>query len=584
VLSFAHNLIRESKHVGRGVKNLRHLSLSTLRKVFSLMGKWERIALVMFLGIAAASSSVMLNYWYVNSTSAQPTSGGIYSEGMLGQPRLINPILASTPPDTALVNLIFSGLYKYDGSGKLVPDLAESMPQIDETQKQYTVKLRPGLRWHNERPFSADDVLFTIKTLQDPRFNSPLRSEWLNTSVEKIDDQTLVFKVKDISGPFIHNLTLPIINKSIWERIGADNFLLSNNNLEAIGTGPYLIKEIKKLPQGTIQSIKLEAFPNYYAGRPHLDTIRVVFYENHEDVLQGLHGDQITGFGFVPFDKNIYLDRDNKSLRIIELPLPQYQATFYNLSHRAFSDKNVRKALDIATDKEQIIRDVFNGSSRLINGPILPEQVEDIPMAAHTYNLSQAQTILDAAGWTINPQTNVRTKGNAALEFTLATNDFPLNVKTAEMLVSQWSKLNILVKLNILPTKELTDNVIRTRKFDALLYSHRTGADPDPFIFWHSSQSKNPGLNLTGFSNTAADKLISEARTTTKKEVRDDKYRQFQALIAEESPALFLNQTVYIYALDRSLKGISLENLNDASQRFYNVTNWYMDERRVWKN
>ncbi len=547
------------------------------------MARREKFIAVVLIGIAAASGSVSLNRWYVNHTNAAAAAGGDYSEGIIGQPRLINPLLATSDTDTTITRLVFSGLYKYDGSGQLVPDLAESLPIISEDQKTYTIPLRQGVKWHNDQPFTADDVVFTVKTLQDSAYSSPYRAEWLNTTVTKVDEYTVTFQVKDISGPFLSNLTLPILSQNVWDGVSADNFVLSQDNLEAIGTGPYFIKEIKKLPQGTVQSIKLEAFPNYFKGRPNLDSVRFVFYDDYEDILNGLHGRQINGFGFMPFDKNLFLDKENKSLNILQLPLPQYQAVFFNLSNKIFSDKNVRKAFNLATNKQEVVDRVFNGNSRLISGPVLPEQISDLTPVQNLTDVTAANQLLDTAGWKINPETNIRAKGATPLEFTLATNDFALNAQTAELLVNQWKALNANVHLNILPTKELTETVIRPRNFDALLFAQKLGADPDPFVFWHSSQAKNPGLNLPGLNNAAADKLISEARTTTHDDVRADKYRQFQNLIIEETPAIFLNQSMYIYAIDYSMKGVTLQSLFDQSYRSYDMANWYLDERRVWK-
>lgn len=547
------------------------------------MGKREKIILAILLSVAGISALLSLNNWYMDHTVSVADAGGIYSEGIIGQPRLINPLLATSSTDTALTHLVFSGLYKYDGNGKLAPDLAESLPEISEDQKTYTVRLRKDVKWHNNKAFTADDVVFTIRTLQDSAYNSPLRGEWLSTEVAKIDDFTVTFQVRDVSGPFVHNLVLPMVSKAVWENVSPDTFVLSKDNLEAVGTGPYLIKEIKKLPEGTIQSIKLEAFSNHYGGRANIDSVQLTFYNTYEDVLNGLHGKQISGFGFLPLDKNLYLDRGNKDLSILSLPMPQYQAAFFNLANKTLSDKNVRKALALATDKRQVIDQVFGGNGLLLDGPILPEQVIGIAPSENKPDLEAAQKLLDGSGWKVNQTNNLRTKGNTALEFTLATNDFPLNVQTAEMLATQWSKLNVKINLNILSTKELTDSVIRPRKFDVLLFAQKLGADPDPFIFWHSSQSKNPGLNLTGFSNAAADRLISEGRTTTNVELRNEKYRQFQNLITEEAPAIFLNQSVYVYAINRDIKGVTLRNLFDSSYRFQDIANWYLDERRIWK-
>ena len=104
-----------------------------------------------------------------------PGRGGIYTEGMLGQPTYINPLLATQEPDLSLTDLVFSGLYKYDQNGQLSPDLADGMPIISADQKQYTINLKHNAKWHNGKPLTADDVLFTIQTVQDPSFKSPLQ-------------------------------------------------------------------------------------------------------------------------------------------------------------------------------------------------------------------------------------------------------------------------------------------------------------------------------------------------------------------------------------------------------------------------
>lgn len=548
------------------------------------MGRRERIALLLLLVLAAANGFFAVKKIYLNTTVAAPGRGGEYREGIIGQPRFINPLLATTTTDQAIVRLVFSGLYKYDGNGVVVPDLADSLPQLSDDEKQYTVKLRQNAKWHNDTAITADDVLFTINTLQDPAYNSPLRAEWLSTTVDKTDDYTVVFTVKDVSGPFLHNLTLPIISKAIWEQVSPSDFLLSQANIEAAGSGPYHIKEVRKLSQGTIQSLKLESFANYYGTRANIDVVRLNFYNTTEDVLNAIHGNQIDGFGFTPFETNIHLERSSSAFRTQQLPLPEYQAVFFNLNHRLFQDPVVRRALLLATDRTNIIQEIFDGNGRLVSGPVPPELVDGITAATDTFNATEAARLLDTSGWRINPQSSIRTKNNIPLEFTLSTNEYDLNAKTAERLVQQWEKINVKVRLNIQPTKELTDNFIRPRSFDALLFVETLGADPDPFIFWHSSQVKNPGLNVTGFSNPTADKLIAEARATTNKEIRDDKYRQFEALIEQEVPAIFILQSLYSYTLANDIRGFSLDQLPNPEDRFYNLPAWYVRERRVLKS
>ena len=546
------------------------------------MGRKEKIVLFTLLVLALSSFLYSVGQVYVRATVAVPTEGGTYREGIIGQPRFINPLLATTDTDQSIIKLVFAGLYKYDQQGEVVPDIAEAMPEITDEGKTYTIKLKSA-KWHNGTPVTADDVVFTIKTLQNPDYNSPRRGEWLSTTVEKADDRTVVFRLKDVSAPFLNNLTLPLISKSVWERISPADFVLSQSNIEAVGNGPYVIKEVRKLAQGTVQTINLESFSDYHNRRAYIDNVKLNFYENAESVLNAIHGKQIDGFGFSPFEQNVRLDESNNEFDITQLPLPQYQAVFFNTANKLFSDVRVRQALLLGTDIQTIIDGVYNGQGKPINSPILAQHVEGIPEATINYNVEQARAQLDAAGWVVNPETNIRTKNGTQLAFTLATNDFNLNAKTAELLAGQWQQLGVKVTLNILPTRELTENLIRPRAFDALLFAQKLGADPDPFIFWHSSQVKNPGLNLSQYANTTADKLMSEARSTTDKAVRDEKYRQFHTVIGADVPAIFLVQNVYSYAIDDMVQGLSLNSLSDSTVRFYNLPDWYIDTQRVFK-
>lgn len=573
-------------NLGRFYNNLKLLPkirLSVLRKVFSLLGNTEKKVVIITSIIAITSALLSLNNLYTSFTKAVPAEGGIYREGIIGQPHYINPLLATSDADQSIIKLVFSGLYKFDGAGNVIPDLAEGFPTISPDGQEYTITLHKNAKWHNGKPVTADDVVFTIQTLQNPEFNSPRRLEWQSTTVEKVDDYTVKFKLKAQSAPFLNNLTLPIISQSVWSNIKPQEFALAQTNIEAVGTGPYLIKEVRKLSQGTIQTIVLESFSNYYNRRAYLDTVKLNFYENIEDVLTAIHGKQIDGFGFSPFDENIKLDESTNELHISQIPLPQYQAIFFNTSNKTLGDIKVRKALLMATDAPSIINAVYNGQGQLLNGPILPQHVEGLPPAKSTTAIDQAKALLDEAGWQENPETKIRQKKGKELSLTLSTNNFSLNTKTAEMIVEQWAKVGVKVSLNIQSTKELTDNAIRPRNFDMLLFAQKLGSDPDPFAFWHSSQIKNPGLNLSVYSNTTADRLISEARATTDKALRDEKYRQFQEIISADVPAIFLVQNVFSYALTDKIQGVSIVNLSDPTMRFYDLPNWYMDTKRVLK-
>ena len=580
---FSHNSTSLAKSLLLGLKELPDLSLSRLRKVFSLMGKTEKIVFGILAVVAAVSLSVSLKNIYNNHTVPIPARGGVYSEGAVGQPTYINPLLATQEPDLSLTNLVFSGLYKYDANGQLVPDLADGLPVISADEKQYTVNLKHNAKWHNGKPVTADDVVFTIQTLQNPDFKSPLRMSWQSASVKKLSDYTVQFTTKDVSGPFLQKLTLGILPKGVFSGVDGQNFLQSKYNLEAIGSGPYAIKEIKKLPSGKVEQISLEAFTDFYGGQPNINEIDVKFYDNDTDLPNAFHSREILGFGFSPLTGGIALENNLPQSQTLAVPLPQYQVVFFNLNNPILADQNVRQALALATDRKAVINQIFKGRALLPVSPFVFNDPTNRQVLPANVDLNQAKSLLDAAGWTVNPKTGLRAKKGTSFSLNLSTSDSPINSATAQLLANQWSQLGIKVNLAILPNQQLNDNTIKPRNFDVLLYPQKLASDPDPFHFWHSSQIKDPGLNLTGFSDPAVDQLIVDAETTTNYQQRVKDYQQISSLILAKTPALFLDQAEYLYTVDSSLKNITIHSLYDSSQRFYGVENWYMDTKRVWK-
>lgn len=573
---YIQNPVSILRQMVRGVKALKTFHLSDLRKVFSLMGKSEKIALVLLAVAAMLSLTVSANGFYVRHTQVVPALGGQLTEGVIGQPQYINPILALSDTDQALTRLVFSGLYKYDASGQLAPDLAEGLPQISDDQKSYTVNLKHNARWHNQKPVTADDVVFTIQTLKNPDFKSPLRPFWLNTTVEKLSDYQVRFTNKDISGPFVYNLTLPILPKDVWGATDPSGFLLNKNNLEAIGCGPYAITQINKLPSGKISSIILKSFAGYYGLRANIETFTVKFYDSQADLLNGLRGKEIDLAGVVPApgdDINSFA----KNFDRLNLPLPQYQIAYFNLNDGLLNSSGVRQALALATDRQAIINDVFQGQRGF---PIDP--MTKVSDAAYGFNLAAAGDVLEKAGWNLS-QDGLRRQKDQILGITITTSDSPANALVVQSLQKQWQAAGFQVYLDIKSGKELAESVIPGRKFQVLVFSQKFGTDPDPFFFWHSSQAKDPGLNLTGLSDPGLDKLLTEARNTTDTASRYQKYAAIDQLIAGKWPEVLLNQNTFVYLVSPKIRDVRVWNLPEPSARFYDLPNWYLQTKRVWK-
>ncbi|MGE5298244.1 MAG: peptide ABC transporter substrate-binding protein, partial [Acidobacteriaceae bacterium] len=370
---------------------------------------------------------------------------------------------------------------------------------------------------------------------------------------------------------------LGILPKHVWENIPAGNFPLSDINLSPVGSGPFSFREIKKSSDGTVKSIVLKANPNYYEGRPYLDRITFNFYPDVESMMAAFQSKEIQAMGYVPYDKKASENLPPNYTQLT-ISLPQYQAAFFNLKTPIFADKSVRQALWLTTERDPIINDVYLGLAKPAYGPILEGNLGYDPHIKEMthFNLDEAKGILDKAGWVIDPESNIRTKNKKPLEFTLTSNNNILNIKTAKILQEQWNRLNINVQLAIVSPTDLEQQYLRPRAFDVLLFGENTGADPDPFPFWHSTQARDPYFNLSGFSDPTADKLLNQARQTNDANARSQAYIQFQAIFADQIPAIFLNSTVYVYEVPKKLKGIELSTITHQSERFLDVAHWYI--------
>lgn len=579
-------LFEEVKKIGRGIKNLRFFKLGLLAGLWRVFSRKEKIGLVLLIAVLAADLAVLGSRTYFRHTVPVPAFGSDYTEGEVGLPQFINPLLAQSQTDKDLTTLVYAGLYKLDSNAQLIADLADGMPKISADSKTYTIKLKSNLKWSDGAPLNADDAVFTIATLQDQNFKSPQRKFWANITVQKIDDLTIQLKNKTVSAPFLSNLTLGILPKHLWANIAPEQFALARLNLQPVGSGPYFAKEIRNSADGSLQSITFESYSNYWQSKPYIDHVKINFYRNYEDALLALHSKEIEGLGFIPFDQKIFID-PKTSLQIQKLPVFEYQALFFNLdkSHNVLGDTAVRKALAESVDRNQVISEVYDGLALPAYGPLLPGQLGYNPdqKKNNILNVDAANQVLDQAGWILNPQTGLRAKGKQNLQFSITTNDFNLNQKTADILKTQWRKIGADITINIVSTNDLENKIIRPRNFESLLFAVNTNLDPDPFIFWHSSQSKDPGLNIAQYKNTLADKLISDAHNTFDPAARTADYLQFQNVVAADIPAIFLDQSMFVYEMTPEIKGLELQTLANPENRFYDIVHWYIQTKRVFK-
>lgn len=541
----------------------KNLNKDKIRLIPKVLSKRERYLILTFaLIILAALISIPFTTFY-HYTKALPDYGGSFSEGIIGEPHHINPLLSQTSDvDRDLVSLIFSGLMKYNPEGKLVPDIAKSY-EVSSDGLNYTIYLKEGAKWHDGTPLTADDVIFTIQVAQNSDYGSPQRINWQGVDVEKVNDYALILKLKNKYAQFLSNLTLRILPKHVWQNIKPINFALSEFNLKPIGSGAYKFKRLKKDDTGKISYYELESNKGFHDGQSYIDKVGLKFYDSEEQMIAAYNKNDIENLSSLSA-KNLNKVKFKKRVNINELQLPRYFGVFFNQNqNKTLSDKNVRLALDSGTDKKELIDKILDGKGLETNSPMLGDILGISNTAKHDYDLEKARKLLK----------------DSKLSLRLTTSTWPELTNVASLLKEQWAKLGVDVAVEVLPTAEL-QQVIKERSYQALLFGEILNIDPDPFSLWHSSQKKDPGLNLALYDNKTADGLLEKARQTLNPLEREKLYEDFQKLIIEDKPAIFLYNPLYIYGQTNNIKGFKSKIISMPSDRFSNVEKWYINTKR----
>ncbi len=516
-------------------------------------------------------------------TKEVPSLGGTYVEGTVGQPMYINPLLSQTNDvDGGLTRLIYSSLLKYDNDGELVDDLAERY-DVSEDGKEYIFYIKKNIKWHDGETLTANDIVFTINTLRDPLFKSPLRQNWQGVTIEKVDDYTVKFILEKPYFGFLENLTVGILPEHIWNNVNSEKFPLAKYNLEPIGTGPYKFVNFHKDADGNILDYELVSFADYFFGEPYISKLAFNFYTDKQSEREAYNRKEINGISNLSPDKSNTNDF-RKNTSIYKLDIPWSFTVFFNKTKNiALANKEVRLALTLATNKKEIIGKVLHNEATVINSPFFPgtkEYANNIERPK--FDIEKAKKLLEDNGWKVG-ENNVREKDEVKLQFTIFTINSADLIKTVDLLKEQWKKIGADVRVEALSFSDIQQNHIRPREYDALLVGQDASFNVDPYSFWHSSQKRDPGLNWSLFDNSEADKMIEEAREEKDRNKRIEKYHKFQEIIAQEVPAIFLFSPKYLYLVESNVKGIDIKKINSPQWRFANVAKWYIETKRIRK-
>jgi len=527
------------------------------------------------LGVFVVASSFLGAYALERTMLVEvPAHGGSLTEGVLGSPRFVNPLLALSDADRDLTALTYAGLIGTGPDGALVPVLAQSYDVSDDATV-YTFVIRENARFHDGSAVTADDVVFTVKKAQDPSLKSPQLANWANIRAEAVDSRTVRFTLPKAYAPFLEDATLGILPARLWRDLSNEEFPFSPLMQKPVGAGPFKVSSVKRTGNGIIEKYTLKAFNEYALGKPYLDAINFEFFSQEADLARAYERGRVeSAYGLA-------------EPGALQAPYARVFGVFWNASQNPmFARLEVRKALSLALDRTSIVQEVLGGYGTPIEGPVPPGSGIDVSVTSLGTDERRelARATLEKNGWAYDEEAGrwKQKKDGLTLEFTLKTSNVPELKAAAGAAKKQWEAFGVPVSLEFYEPGDLTTSVIRPRKYEALLFGMVVGRDHDLFAFWESSQRNSPGLNVALYANRIVDGLLEDIREETDNKTALNELAELNTTIAADYPAAFIYAPDFLYVFPEKLHGVVIDQIASPADRFASVASWYRESERVW--
>lgn len=507
-----------------------------------------------------------------SAAEATPVYGDTLINTSIGEPSILNPILASDSSSFDIIELVFNGLTKYDKDIKLTGDLAENW-EVSPDNLTITFHLRKNVSWHDGTPFTSADVLFTYQKLIDPRIRTPFSSNFqLVESITTPDSYTMIVQYREPFAPALESWAMGILPKHIFEKMSAEEFNKSDYNRSPVGTGPYKFKEWV-----SGQRLVLEANPDYFEGRPYIakyvyqiipdQSVQLLSLKTHTVDMMGPTADM--------YVKDTATPEFEGEFHKFRYPSFSYTYLAFNIRHPLFRNSRVtRQALSYAINRPEIIDGVLQSLGSICTGPFPNRSWAYNPKAKlYAYEPEKARKMLENIGWKDTNNDGYLDRKGKKFEFTILTNQGNKERElTATIIQEQLKKIGVKVNVRILEWSTFIHNYVDKKNFDAVILGWNMGPDPDCYDIWHSEKTKEGEYNFISYNNPEVDILLEVGRKTFDLAERKKIYNKVHALIAEDQPYAFLYVRDTLVAMDNRFHGLKVEPIGIG----YNFIKWYV--------
>ncbi len=490
----------------------------------------------------------------------EPEKGGTFHRGMVISPRgMFNPILYTEAYDADVIVAVFDSLVTVNRELEIVPQIAESW-EFSEDGRTLTFYLKEGVKFHDGVELTAEDVKYTFKTIMHPHYTGVRFGDFALVKgaeaykegevdyvegIEIIDDYTISFTTEEVYAPFLNEFTYGILPSHILEDVPVAELEAHDFNQNPIGAGPFKFVEFR--PD---QYVVLDGFEDYHQEGPYLDRMvyhilddeaRPVWLRQGRIDYVGISSEQVPMVEALDF------------VDVFDYEALSYTYICFNLRQERFDDPRIRQAVAYGYDRQTVKDIILDGYGVIANAPMPTASwaYTDEGINEYPFNPDRSIELMEEAGWERGAD-GVWEKDDMRMEFEFIYTE-ATRAQEQMMMLFQQNMEDIGFKVHLRPMEfSAAVDRIDAREFDAFTLGWSLGVDPDPYGIWHSTSMWNDA----GWVNERSDELIETGRTTVDMDERAEIYAEWQRLMNEELPNVFLMYSVSIVAANERLKGI----------------------------
>ncbi len=526
--------------------------------------------LLIFMTLSACDQKPSADHIDYNPT-ASIEKGGTMIDALSGEPSGLIAMIAGESSASAIASNIFNSLLKYDKNLELTGELAQSW-DISSDQRTITFHLKPNLKWADGEPLTSNDVLYTWQTVTNDNTRTPYGADYkLVIKAETPDKNTFRVTYAQPYAPALDSWSgLHILPKHILQNQDINTSSFARN---PVGSHYYKLDQWK-----SGESISLSRNENATQGQANIDRLvsRIIpdraaqFLELMADNIDSMSLNSIQYARIFPARPDL-----NEKFSLYKELGNSYTYLGFNLKHKPFDDIRVRKAINYAIDKQEIIDGVLLGLGLPVASPYKPGTRWSNPkLKPYSYNPQKAIELLKAAGFEDHDGDGILDKDGKPLAFEILTNQNKEREMSAVLIQRRLKEIGIDVKIRVVEWATFISRFIKTGDFNVVLLGWGLGVEPDQYNIWHSSQQAPGQFNFIGYQNKKVDHLLEKGRLELNPDKRMKIYHDFAEILLEDSPIVYLYAGYGLPAMHKRIKGI--DNPAPPAGIGHNAYEWYI--------